>query len=175
MRIVVSVSLILLILLNLFGFYVSFYISRENIKAEMSEVVKSSNETSLQRFEFTEAEFQSLERPDGNSKEFKIKGEMYDVKSIQIENGKRIVYAKCDLEETGLLKRLVSYVSQDSSTKKTNSSGTLIKILQHEFVCSLFYFHSNTSIRFINITNRVPIPSSTQFDRFTPPPELFFS
>lgn len=133
MRLAKAVFLLSILSLNLFGFYVSFFISRIQIRTQATQSLLSTGKKSLEQFEFSVEGFNSLQRPDGDDAEVVINGAMYDIKGTEYKGGKVIVYAKRDTAETSLIASFLTRLGNDSGSDSEDSQ-LLIKILQQDFI-----------------------------------------
>lgn len=175
MRTLTSISLLLLLLLNLFGFYVSFFLNREGIKEEMVKTMTAAKRNSLEQFEFTTHEYRQLTRPDGKDDELIINTLMYDVKGVEFRNDKVIVFAKKDISETNLIKKFLSEINDQSSSSRQRNSNLLTKVLQQEFVFIETNFELLITITHQRIVTKQFSLISTYFNQSTPPPDLILS
>ena|ERR1043165_3217826 len=132
MRKAISVLLVILLLVNLFGFYTAFYITRAGVKADMKELLAHSDIGKLQRFDLSSSQFNALSNPEGDYSEVEINHHMYDVKKVEQHEGKVVLFALEDDGETDLLDKIVKYI-KDSSASGKSSPNTLVKLLQQEF------------------------------------------
>ncbi len=133
MRLCSAIFLLSILLLNLFGFYTAFFVSRECVKTDIAGQMKALSQNLLEQFEFTVNDYYQLTRPDGGDGELIINGAMYDVKGTEIKAGKVIVYAKKDMAELNLINNFLS-VLHNNSSPKTGDTNLLIKIMQQDFV-----------------------------------------
>jgi hypothetical protein len=130
--------------LNITGYHILFYFRQEEIKAEMRESIRlqtySENETD---FIVSLSDKQSAAQLDWESDdEFSFNGEMYDVIEKKTENGKLVIRAIADNQETVLLNKAKDHWNQ---TEKSNKAAEeLFQLLQ-----SLFHSSKTEELVFI--------------------------
>lgn len=114
MRKVLAVSLIAILIVNLFGYFISFTAQRYRIRME-AKIEKRRN---AREFAFSPAEFEKLHTCEGG-KEFSLNGGMYDVVKKELRGGKIILTAYFDHKETGLIQNFLSYFKDETSSSKS--------------------------------------------------------
>lgn len=111
-----------------------------------------------------------------NEKEFLYKGNLYDIKSKEIKDGKIIIYCKKDEKELDLL----NHFSKMNDENKTNTSKNPLSRILQKTVQNLFF----TRLQFLDslfpknkFYNTIISLFYEQPDSFqlTPPPQIHFS
>ncbi len=174
MRLIKAIVLLSILSLNLFGFYISFFVSRSCIKNEVAKSMTSIRSSSLEQFEFSVAEFNGLSRPDGDDDEVVINGAMYDVKSTEFKADKIIVYAKKDIAETNLISKFLATFGNESGADN-GAAELLLKLLQQDFIIDNFTFHV-ADVRVLTSYQLVSVILISHVgDQLTPPPDSFLA
>jgi hypothetical protein len=172
MRLYSAVFLLGIILLNLFGFYLSFFVSKGCVKMQVAKRMNTVRRSALEQFEFSFADYKQLARPDGDEDELLINGAMYDVKSTEVKAGKVVVYAKRDTAETNLIAKFLT-VFDNGSSSDNEDSDLLIKVMQQDFVWEYTPIVINTSGAVNHFDLFDFIFSTRTGDHLTPPPDCF--
>ncbi len=173
MRRIVSVSFVVVLFINLFGYFISFSFQRYKIRAEVKQMLKLEKMKHTQHFVFTEAEYKQLHKYEGG-KEFSLNGGMYDVVKKELKDARIILTAYYDHQETGLLSKLVSYFNEETKPVTNKHIVPLFSLL--EFVFSPVEWKQDD-------LNTRPLFSSTyqnelrsvSFEIASPPPDFLFS
>ena len=172
MRKVVAVSFVVVLLVNLFGYFISFCVQRYKIRAEVKQMLKLEKIKHTQQFVFTEAEYNQLTKYEGG-REFRLNGGMYDVVKKELKDGKVVLFAYCDHKETGLLGKFLSYFNEENQPSQSTHRLTAFSLL--EFVSPYYEW------KCYNTLTRLPICHSyldflcqLSVDLVTPPPDLSF-
>jgi hypothetical protein len=124
-----SISLLILILANVAGFYVYFIFRLREIKLEMRASLKNYPETKLQRLVMTAQQYEQAKNDEG---EVKWQGFMYDVARVVPQGNQRIVLALRDEAETSLLAFLNKIVDTSANDDQT-PPGALTQFLSLVF------------------------------------------
>ncbi len=130
MKIVYGLLFSSVLFLNLFGFYFGFFHTQWQIKKEVRKAIKHADQTQLERFEFTEAEFENIKV---GKDEIRLKNNLYDIKLKESKNGWVTVWVKHDKEESELLSFFLGYFTEDDPPN--DNTNVLAKLLQQE-MCS---------------------------------------
>jgi hypothetical protein len=124
-----SISVLILILANVAGFYVYFIFRLREIKLEMRAALKNYPEEKLQRLVMTIQQYELAKNDEG---EVKWEGFMYDVARVIPQGDQRIVLALLDEAETSLLAFLNKVVEASGNDNKT-PPGVLTQFLSLVF------------------------------------------
>ncbi len=130
MKRALSISLLILILANVAGFYVYFIFRLREIKLEMRAALKNYPEEKLQRLVMTATQYELAKNDEG---EVKWKGFMYDVARVIPQGDQRIVLALRDEAETNLLAFLNNVIETSGKDDKT-PPGALMQFLSLVFM-----------------------------------------
>lgn len=170
MRRVLSATLILILFVNLFGYFISFTAQRCKIRAEVRELLKREKMKSAKQFVFTPEEFSKLDTRE-SGREFCLNGDMYDVVFKKEVNGKVFLTAYFDHKETGLLTKFISFFKSG-----IDPAG---KEQQHLLSFTLLEFVTANSAVCVFLNEkifRLPVSRSSvllqSYDKHSPPPEL---
>ena len=132
MRKILAASLIVILFVNLFGYFISFTAERMKIHEEVKQMMLQAKLKDAAQFVFTNAEYEKLSKYE-NGKEFSLKGELYDVVSKKMCNGKIILTAVYDHSESDLFHEFVSFFKNETSSEKNKqqqiSSFTLFEFI----------------------------------------------
>ena len=97
-------------------------LERKAVRKEMWQMIKAEKRKSAKEFVFTTEEYAALPKyKDG--REFSLNGDMYDVVSREIRNGKVILTAYFDHKETSLLKKFVSLFNEEQAPASQTQNG----------------------------------------------------
>jgi hypothetical protein len=129
MKRTLSISLLILMLANVAGFYVYFIFRLREIKLEMRAALKDFPEEKLQRLVMTAQQYEQAQNDEG---EVKWEGFMYDVARVIPQDNQRIVLALRDEGETSLLAFLNKVVETSGHDDKT-PPGVLTQFLSLVF------------------------------------------
>jgi len=170
MKKLIVIFLSLCFLLNITGYHIIFYLRQEGIKAEMREAIRmetySEDETD---FVFLVNDKKSMSQLDWEGDdEFSFNGEMYDAIDKKIENGKLIIRAIADKQETELLNKAKDHWDQNEKSNKV--ADELFQMLQ-----SLYHPSRTEELVFIkpsvNRASFLSLPLPLQVKKIpTPPP-----
>ena len=156
------------LLLDFTGYHIIFCLRQEAVKAEMKEAIRtqtySEDETD---FIFSLNDKQGIKQLDWEGDdEFSFNGEMYDVIEKKTENGKRLIRAIADQQETALLKNAKDHWDQNEKSNK--AADELYHLLQSLFHSSgteefVFIKPSVNKISFISLqlpseVTKIPTP-----------------
>lgn len=175
MRLYSAVFLLGIILLNLFGFYLSFFVSRGCVQMQVAKRMTTVRRSALEQFEFSFADYKQLARPDGDEDELMINGAMYDVKSTEVKSGKVVVYAKRDTAETNLIAKFLT-VFDNGPSSDNETTALLIKVMQQDFVWeySSIVIKSPGCYKYFSLFN-ISFSSRNSTQLSPPPPDCFLS
>lgn len=121
MKVALPISLVILLLLNLFGFYIAYYVKLEGVRDEVEETLHSSR--ALQAITLSYGEYSRLQwtKP---GRECRINGNMYDVaKTETFASGVRL-YVRMDEDET-----VLDDIFAQNFQSKQELPGTPVKLL----------------------------------------------
>ena len=167
MRKYISIAVLFIFLFNIGGNYLWFsaaqYGIQQEIEKEIGDGSKDEDITLIIVAEKGEPGIAWI-KPD---KEFRFKGEMYDVVKIQIHDQKKYYYCLNDNKE----KELIANFNKTSNTKKDSE-----KKLKQNFNYSLYLQRYPVTVNLYSINSTFPsIPvlyKSTFVDIHSPPPRL---
>ena len=130
MRRFIPISLVALILLNVFGFYISFLLKKDCIRTEMAELIKGESDENLQAITFSKTDFDKIDWTI-KGKEFRKNGKLNDVAKIEVLANTIKVYVLEDSQENDLVADFTSTVQQQSEKDQGNSP---LKVLLQQFL-----------------------------------------
>ncbi|MFN8286501.1 MAG: hypothetical protein U0V74_07105 [Chitinophagales bacterium] len=159
------------VLTYLLGYQLIFYATQQGIRNESAGIVAALALENTDVFHFTAGEFAALDRPEGDDRELRINGDLYDIKVIERDGNVVTVYAYADKAETGLVSRFLTWLERESGSNKSC----------HNY--SLNGFVADITITQISIPSfsevKVECSHSYQFlitqscvSKSTPPPDL---
>lgn len=135
MRKVVSIGLLFLFIWQLVGFVVYFEFEHYTYKKELKSVIRQNlQHENICVFEMDQAEMNRLIWL--NKKEFKLKGELYDVIRMKTLNSGKI-FLEClnDTQEKSLFAKLNQAISSESDGKYPQSpSSHCVKLLKTPYL-----------------------------------------
>lgn len=172
MRTASSIFFLLVLMVNLFGFYFAFTIQQSEIQNEMVCKLQAKHHQILS---LSKAEFEKIVWLD-DEKEMRFNGKLYDVSRIETSNNTVKLFVEEDEMETKLVDDFVSMFS--SQADKTTNSSPIKILLQHfmqEFTCttSITIFHPSFS--FVALIEKNFLFNSFITIGQSPPPDKFFS
>jgi hypothetical protein len=171
-RKIISLSLIAILLINLFGYFISFTVQRARIRTEVKQLMKAEKMKHTQQFVFTEHEYEQLSKED-NGKEFKLNGGLYDVVKKEAVDGKIILTAYYDHKETGLLDKFTSYFTDETQPDKGKQTVPVFSLL--EFIFHNADWKCYDSFVCFRLTSYSSNLLSLTLDSASPPPDLVFA
>lgn len=173
MRKIIALTLTAILVVNIFGYLISFNIQRYTIKEDVKRALEQPTHLNTQRFVFTIQEYRKLHLFD-NGEELKIAGNMYDVVKKELKEGKVILTLYSDSKETGLLNELVSFFTEESQPVKHKYPIPAFSLLEFVFKISEWKsFLPVSSSVFLSILNQSPL--SLALEIACPPPDTLFS
>ena len=146
-----------------------FKVNQFSVQQEMCERLQNSDEH-FETLIITEQEY--LENVIENGKEIRWKGNLYDIKSVAINNGKAFIMAINDTVEENLIKRFAGFVIHTSKNQEKipNTISQLI-VLTYLSPYTAFLFQISKSE--VEVTNTSLFSSKIfQSGVPSPPPEL---
>lgn len=172
MRTASSIFLLLVLMLNLFGFYFAFTIQQRELQKEM---VCKSQTNHHHILTLSKTAFEKIVWLD-DEKEMRLNGKLYDVSKIETSNDIVKLFVEEDEMETKLVDDFVSMFS--SRADKTPHSSPFKILLQHfmqEFTCT-----TSTTIFYSSFSFVAFMKKNSLFNSFitigqSPPPDKFFS
>lgn len=120
MRIITSILLLSIILFSENGSFFYYSYQRYKIKQEVKKQLSSTIEQGLLELVDLEKNRDEIKWED-EGKEFSLNGFMYDVKRIEVKNGKTFLVCINDQKENELLKKIVNEIQKNQKDKKNNS------------------------------------------------------
>ena len=152
-----------------FGYLAMFHLARVNIRAEARALLRNFRDDSkLVQFHFSAEKWRAV-CPGGH--EFSVNGEMYDVKTANLEGGHYRVIAYHDSDESELMDNFGSMLSDHhDETTPVRYSG-LLKMFGENFLSEhhfRFFFPLNG---FLQLAGYYPVPASQSSagEVFSPP------
>ncbi len=169
MRKIFAFSFLAILLLNTFGYFVSFSVKRYHIRRQVERLLKQEAKKHTQQFTFTPNQFKRLRRCE-NGKEFSMGGYMYDVVKTEFKNGSFILTAYCDHKETNLLGKFSALFGKQ--TAHTNSKIPLPVFSLMEFIPAGTYWQCQVPELCIGIFALYKAPVlKLALDVASPPPD----
>lgn len=168
MRVVSSVFLLSILLLNLFGFYFAFSVQQNEIQKEMFAHTGNAHVLSLSKIDFDKIVWSS------KNKEMRFNGQLYDVSKIEISNTGVNLYVEEDTVETKLVDDFIAVFA--SQTDKATGSSPIKILLQHvmqEFTFNAAATLFHPSLSFVSMTEKASSFSSFVSIGQSPPPDGF--
>ncbi len=133
-------------------------LERQAVRSEMRQMIKAEKRRWAKEFVFTAEEYAVLHKYEGG-KEFSLNGDMYDVVSKEVRNGKIILTAYFDHKETSLLGKFVTIFEEDSRTSHHYQKRIHLPefVWQESFLLSMppatfISFHPSTNKPVLHIT-----------------------
>ncbi len=133
MRCVISLFLLGVLMLNLFGFYAQFIWQQSQLKSSARIALASHDDKDATTFTLTESAYKALKWSDPGE-EFTLNGEFYDVVTVTHTNAGYKITARDDNRETGLVKAFVSLFSNHTQNGDGGPVKNLLQHLQKEFI-----------------------------------------
>jgi hypothetical protein len=116
-----SIALLLVFFYGIIGFYLNFQIEQCRIKEEIKEkIINNLPENKLTILKISTCENDKIEWIE-QGKEFRYKGEMFDLVKIKQEKGTTIYYCFCDSKESKLLLSLDKLVKDQCDHSQSRS------------------------------------------------------
>ena len=165
-RILISISLLSLLLLNIFGFFASFVVQRQMIRKE----VRVEKRKHTRPFVFTLKEYEQLCKYE-KGEEFRLNGGLYDVVKKEVRNGKIILHAFYDHKETSLIGTLISYFQDENIPVKSKRSA-ISSFSISEFVFTPNEWQIFLSYSFSPLHLFSSVITSLKLDTLSPPPDF---
>lgn len=144
MRKVFAFSFLAILLLNTFGYFISFSIERLKIRADIERTLKLAKQQHTQLFTFTPKQYESLPRFE-NDQEFSLNGNRYDVLETYKKEGNIIIAAFFDEKETDLLETFIALFSKQSTP--SNQKQVIPAFTLLEFVNTTISWHCYVPLR----------------------------
>jgi hypothetical protein len=175
MRLLTSLLLTALILVNLFGFYSLFIFRQADIKEEMAEKISNASSTEhSETLTFDKADFAKLLFND-NGKEFRYNGRLYDVVNIKNSGNQVTVVVEYDANETALLETFGSLFSQQQDRDQSSSPvKTMLGHFQQDYIVNhlVILTLNNSLLTGYSPVNQSYPPASFVADALAPPPKF---
>lgn len=142
---VAAISLILILIFQFSGAYLLFHIQRGQIREQIKAGIKQGvpdSQLQILKFEMGSAAFQSLHFYE--KKEFRFKGEMYDIVKKEIHGASIYLYCINDHQETTLLASLDSLVKKNwnESPASEQHQNTLLALSSFYNRPEIFQIHT---------------------------------
>ena len=116
-----SIALLLVFFYGIIGFYLNFEIEQCRIKEEIKEkIINNLPDNELTILKVTACENERIEWTE-QGKEFRYKGEMFDLVKVKQVNGITIYYCFCDSKENKLLSCLDKLVKEQCDHSQSRS------------------------------------------------------
>lgn len=163
------------ILLNLTGFYTSFMVKRNNVRASMRREIGEQPAAALQQLELSLEQYKALTADEED--EVVINGEYYDVKQVAFTEHGVTLLVKHDGAETELVKKLIGWVKGDLQSDKGTNTTYNITFAQQDFYWQRT-MGLNVTVPVTNIgvlTLRTPSISNVTLSVNTPPPDFILA
>ena len=172
MRKPISLLLVSILFINLFGFYLAFVVKRADIRQEMLGQIKDTPRADCKLISFSKAGFQQIVWKE-TGKEFLFNGKMYDVAFIETLGNNVKIYVLDDDEETSLISGFVTVASQHSDNDGTNSpiKNLLQHFLQEFTTVSGGFYLFNSPLRQIMFSQNDSCLASYTAELQSPPPK----
>ncbi len=161
----------IIIFLNLFGFYISFYVCRAEIKEVVKEELCNQSTGKLKKFVLSINEYQAALTSEAD--ELIIHGIYYDVNKVCINHNSVTVFAVADSDETNLVNDFVALLTKNTNEGKSQQKNVLFKIFQLEFnkpELSTHFIFEHPKQDF-NIAY-APMVAQPTYSSLSPPPDL---
>lgn len=142
-------------------------LERNAVRSEMRQMIKAEKRRSAKEFVFTAEEYAALHQYEGG-KEFSLNGDMYDVVSKEVRNGKVILTAYFDHKETSLLGKFVAMFEEDNRTTHHYQK----RIHLPEFVWQESLLLSTPAVTFVSLQCSTSKPVSYITETQSPPPDF---
>jgi hypothetical protein len=168
----VAIFFLSCLFLNITGYYLVFRFQQSEIRTEMRKKLRIDNAAEIKQFVFSLNDKKALASIEWEGDdECSIAGEMHDVISKQVIDGRLIIRCVDDKGETALIKRYNDL--SNSSDPSKSRSATLLKLLEN-FYDRHYSFESEftTSISNTNFDLRVSQTIRGRNDVLTPPPQI---
>jgi hypothetical protein len=144
---IIAFILLLSLFFNLSGYYLFFYLRKQELKADMKEMLRSSKiSKDIEQFIFPLNNENLVRNPqwEGDD-EFRLNGDMYDVVEKRVEGNNIIVRCISDKKETQLLKDYEKTTKDDFSNSSSRHKSILLLKLAgslyiNQFVNETFYY-----------------------------------
>lgn len=171
-----AISIIAVLFLNIFGFYIAFILNQNEIKAEMMEKAAKENPARLHVFSLSKEEFDHLKWTN-KGREFSYNGRLVDVSRIEFSGSFVTLYVVDDIVENRMIEDFVSLVQQKQQNEHTNSPiKSLLSSLFSEFAITAVSYH-HYPFKFTSIQNPLKDTLYHSFisEKHSPPPDLALS
>ena len=169
MKKLLSIALVFVFCYSIVGFYLNFEIEQFRIREETREkIMRTLPETELALVKISSAEKQNISWMDGG-REFRYKGNMYDVVRIKKGTNSTWYYCFSDVKESRLLAHLDKLVKEQTGNSQSRT---------HQKKQEITYFFqescppqclTETPILFFNYPARY---KSIDTDVLSPPPRI---
>ena len=151
-----SISLVFLLLLNLFGFYGIFMIKQSGIRQQMFHLAEKSSGNNQHVITLSPRQFENLHW-SVKGKELNMDGHLYDIARIEVNRTEVKLYVEEDDLETQLIADLLSFTRQQTN----NNEATSPVIFLLSMVCSEVEVPSYNNIHF-PVLVKVPVQPCTE-------------
>lgn len=167
-----ALSFIVVLMVNVFGYFISFTIQRYQIRQEVKQLLKQEKRKYTQQFIFTVEQYAHLRQYEGG-KEFSLNGGMYDVVKKELKDSNIILTAYYDHQETDLLTKFISFFNQESEKHTGKYTLPGFCLLEFIFHTTEWKFCPTATISFLPIYNTT-ILAVKHTNLVSPPPDLLF-
>lgn len=157
------------------GYHLFFNLLQSNIRKTMQQrILRDPDPSKFEEFSFSFNPDQKSEQPQWlEDNEFRYQGQLYDVVSKKMENGRLIVRCISDKKETELIAHYKNLAQDDFGSPAGKGTITLLKLIQTFFIPEKgFTFYRDLSPSFpISFNSIHPLPVASG-DVPTPPPQV---
>ena len=167
-----ALSFIVVLLVNMFGYFISFSIQRYQVRQEVKQLLKQEKRKHTEQFIFTAQQYAHLRQYDGG-KEFSLNGGMYDVVKKEMKDGNIILIAYYDHQETDLLTKFISFFNQESEQHSNKQILPGFCLLEFIFYTTEWKFCPTATVSLLPTYNAT-ILTVKHSNLVSPPPDTFF-
>ncbi len=175
MKKVLSILFLFIFLYNLTGYYAVFKALQYQVRNEVKQRIKQSvPDDELVLITVSIADNKSLTWTKPN-KEFRYKGEMYDIVSQETKEDMILYYCIHDFKESKLFANLDEHIQRhiaDNPKQRKKAENLLKKITKDYFIRVLIINHSPKALPNLKYKNYLQAYNSIFLDILTPPPKL---
>lgn len=175
MKKVLSILFLLIFLYNLTGYYVVFRALQYQVRREVKHRIKQNvSDDELVLIPISIADNNSLTWTKPN-KEFRYKGEMYDIVRQETKKDMILYYCIHDFKESKLFSDLDEYVQRhiaDNPKQRKKAENLLKKVTKDYFFQVLIINNAPKSSQNLKYKKYLQAYNSICLDVLTPPPKL---
>ena len=176
MRKFLAISILAVLFLNIFGFYIAFMVNQREVKEEMMERAEKEGPEHLRLFSLSREEYSQLKWTQ-KGREFSYNGRVFDVSRIEFSGQFVKLYVEDDVVENQLIDDFVSQVHKKQQNEHTNSPiKSLLNSLFSEFtISSSVYSHYPSKFTLTPNSHKDTLYHSFISDSHSPPPDSALS